>query len=113
MSPPGIGGANAPARFCCRGGCTVEAVHEATGIDPWFLDNVKQIVEYEHLTRAAAVENAEAMADWLIVGLICTTFTPSARPDSASDLHVGPPAGELSVKVQLLERSRADARRRP
>ncbi|HET7799592.1 MAG TPA: carbamoyl-phosphate synthase large subunit, partial [Humibacillus xanthopallidus] len=40
-----------------RGGCTVEEVHEATGIDPWFLDQIQLIndvaamlAEADHLT---------------------------------------------------------------
>ena len=38
---------------------STEELYAITKIDPWFLDNVKQIVEYRTpLTRAAAVENA-------------------------------------------------------
>ncbi len=40
-----------------RAGMTTEDLYAITKIDPWFLDNVKQIIEFEHLTRAAAVEN--------------------------------------------------------
>jgi carbamoyl-phosphate synthase large subunit len=36
-----------------RGGCSVEQVHEATGIDPWFLDQIQLINEVaEHLAAA-------------------------------------------------------------
>jgi carbamoyl-phosphate synthase, large subunit len=36
-----------------RGGCTVEQVHEATGIDPWFLDQIQLINEVaDHLAEA-------------------------------------------------------------
>ena len=36
-----------------RGGCTVEQVHEATGIDPWFLDQIQLINEVaDHLAVA-------------------------------------------------------------
>ena len=44
-----------------RAGMNTEELYAITKIDPWFLDNIKQIVEYEHLTRAAAVENAGAL----------------------------------------------------
>ena len=39
-----------------RGGCTVEEVHEATGIDPWFLDQIELInqVAWEVRTHARA-----------------------------------------------------------
>ena len=40
-----------------RGGCTVEEVHEATGIDPWFLDQI------ELINDIAAAVRAEARAD--------------------------------------------------
>ncbi len=36
-----------------RGGCTVEEVHEATGIDPWFLDQMALINEVADLVRDA------------------------------------------------------------
>ncbi|MDN5764320.1 MAG: carbamoyl-phosphate synthase large subunit [Humibacillus sp.] len=36
-----------------RGGCTVEDVHEATGIDPWFLDQIALINEVAVLLREA------------------------------------------------------------
>jgi carbamoyl-phosphate synthase large subunit len=40
-----------------RAGLSTEELYAITRIDPWFLDNVKQIVEFEHLARAATVEN--------------------------------------------------------
>ena len=36
-----------------RGGCTVEEVHEATGIDPWFLDQIAVLNEVAGLLRDA------------------------------------------------------------
>ena len=35
-----------------RAGATVEQVHEATGIDPWFLDQLQELVEFEEQLRA-------------------------------------------------------------
>ena len=37
-----------------RGGCTVEEVHEATGIDPWFLDQIELINQVAEEVRAHA-----------------------------------------------------------
>ncbi len=37
-----------------RGGCTVEEVHEATGIDPWFLDQIVLLNEVAELLRSSA-----------------------------------------------------------
>ncbi|MDN5794149.1 MAG: carbamoyl-phosphate synthase large subunit [Intrasporangium sp.] len=36
-----------------RGGCSVEQVHEATGIDPWFLDQIALLNEVADLLRDA------------------------------------------------------------
>ncbi|MGO0576268.1 carbamoyl-phosphate synthase large subunit [Ornithinimicrobium panacihumi] len=37
-----------------RGGCTVEEVHEATGIDPWFLDQIELINQIADQIRSEA-----------------------------------------------------------
>jgi len=37
-------------------GLGLEAIHEATGIDPWFLDNIRQIVEREAELASAGAE---------------------------------------------------------
>ena len=37
-----------------RGGCTVEEAHEATGIDPWFLDQIVLINDIAEQVRATA-----------------------------------------------------------
>ena len=37
-----------------RGGCSVEEVHEATGIDPWFLDQIELINQIAARVRAEA-----------------------------------------------------------
>ena len=40
-------------RYAFKAGMTVEEVHEITAIDPWFLDNLLEIVEMENEMRAA------------------------------------------------------------
>ena len=45
-----------------RGGATVEQVHEATGIDPWFLDQIALINEIAERVRAADRLRPELLA---------------------------------------------------
>ena len=40
-------------RYAIRYGLSVEEIHELTGIDPWFLDNLVELVELEDRLRAA------------------------------------------------------------
>ncbi|QDT35866.1 carbamoyl-phosphate synthase large subunit [Stratiformator vulcanicus] len=39
-------------RYAMKGGMTVEEIHELTDIDPWFLDNLEQIVQIEDEIRS-------------------------------------------------------------
>ncbi|MEI7824881.1 MAG: carbamoyl-phosphate synthase subunit L, partial [Chlorobiaceae bacterium] len=41
-------------RYAFQAGATIEEVHQSTGIDPWFLDNILQIVELEGELRELA-----------------------------------------------------------
>jgi carbamoyl-phosphate synthase large subunit len=41
-------------RYAFQAGATVEEIHESTGIDPWFLDNIRQIVDFEEELREMA-----------------------------------------------------------
>jgi len=45
-------------RYAFQAGATVEEIHQATGIDPWFLDNIRQIVEFEDELRQMAAGSA-------------------------------------------------------
>ena len=40
-------------RYAFKQGMSIEEIHEVTAIDPWFLDNLQQIVEMEEQLRAA------------------------------------------------------------
>ncbi|MBX7165108.1 MAG: carbamoyl-phosphate synthase large subunit [Pirellulales bacterium] len=40
-------------RYALKSGMTVAEVHDRTGIDPWFLDNLAEIIETENELRAA------------------------------------------------------------
>jgi len=44
-------------RYAFQAGATVEEIHQATSIDPWFLDNIRQIVEFEDELRKMAAES--------------------------------------------------------
>ena len=41
-------------RYAIQAGATVEEINQSTGIDPWFLENIRQIVEFENELRRAA-----------------------------------------------------------
>ncbi|MGZ6969173.1 MAG: carbamoyl-phosphate synthase large subunit, partial [Acidimicrobiia bacterium] len=45
-------------------GVSVERLHEITGIDPWFLDQMQQIVEEQHRLRALGSVGALTRGDW-------------------------------------------------
>ncbi|MGZ4691314.1 MAG: carbamoyl-phosphate synthase large subunit [Acidimicrobiia bacterium] len=45
-------------------GVSVERLHEITGIDPWFLDQMQQIVEEQQRLRALGSVGALTRADW-------------------------------------------------
>jgi len=47
-------------RYAIKFGLSIEEIHELTGIDPWFLDNLMQIVEMEnHLRTLGGIENCD------------------------------------------------------
>ena len=41
-------------RYAFQAGATVEEIHQATRIDRWFLENIRQIVNCEEELRALA-----------------------------------------------------------
>jgi len=44
-------------------GCTIQQVHEASGIDPWFLDQLTELLEWEELYTGASEVTAELTRD--------------------------------------------------
>ncbi len=47
-------------RYAMKYGMSIEEIHELTGIDPWFLENLKEIVELEeHLSRVGGLEKVD------------------------------------------------------
>ena len=43
-------------RDAYRAGWDTQAIHEASGIDPWFLDNMRELVEFENELRGAILD---------------------------------------------------------
>ncbi|HUV39660.1 MAG TPA: carbamoyl-phosphate synthase large subunit, partial [Planctomycetota bacterium] len=47
-------------RYALKAGMTAREIHELTGIDPWFLDNVAEIVEFEEdLAKVGSLEKLD------------------------------------------------------
>ena len=46
-------------RFALASGYTAEQIHEMTAIDPWFLEHLRQMVEFETSLSAVSLETAE------------------------------------------------------
>ncbi len=46
-------------RFALASGFTVEEIHELTSIDPWFLEQLRQIVDYETSLSGGSLEGAD------------------------------------------------------
>src|ERR1035438_4404636 len=46
-------------RFALANGYSVADIHEMTAIDPWFLEQLRQIVEFEHSLNGGSLETAE------------------------------------------------------
>jgi carbamoyl-phosphate synthase large subunit len=47
-------------RYAMKGGMSIDDIHQLTGIDPWFLDNLLEIVELEEeLRRRGSLENVD------------------------------------------------------
>ncbi|MDA8403246.1 MAG: carbamoyl-phosphate synthase large subunit, partial [Desulfobacteraceae bacterium] len=40
-------------RYAIKSGMTIKAIHDLTGIDPWFIHQLKQIADYEEVIRNA------------------------------------------------------------
>jgi len=74
-----------------RAGMTTDDLYAITKIDPWFLDNVKQIVEFEHLARAAAVENG---------GVVPTEVLREGKRRGFSDVRLGQLSGQTEQQIR-------------
>jgi carbamoyl-phosphate synthase large subunit len=74
-----------------RAGMSTDELYAVTKIDPWFLDNVKQIVEFEHLTRGAAVENG---------GTLPADVLREAKRRGFSDIRLAQLSGQTEQQIR-------------
>jgi carbamoyl-phosphate synthase large subunit len=78
-----------------RVGLTVEQIHDATSIDPWFLDQMKQIIEIER--EVAATRGSE----------LSTELLKRAKQSGFTDSAIGRLRGEAAAKVRALRKDQA------
>ena len=45
-------------RFALESGYTVEQIHERTSIDPWFLEQIREVVEFESTLKKVTLDTA-------------------------------------------------------
>ena len=82
-------------RDALRLGASIEDLHEATAIDPWFLDQIAQIVETEEAIRALAARGRKPDADLL----------RDAKRHGFSDVQLGHLLGMAEADVREMRRS--------
>jgi len=75
-----------------RGGASVEQVHEATGIDPWFLDQIKLINDVAEKVRTSGVAG-EGRGSEPSVGQLTPNLLRLAKRHGFSDHQLGSLAG--------------------
>jgi carbamoyl-phosphate synthase large subunit len=75
-----------------RGGASVEQVHEATGIDPWFLDQIKLINDVAEKVRTSGVAG-EGRGSEPSVGQLTPDLLRLAKRHGFSDHQLGSLAG--------------------
>ncbi|MEX2308150.1 MAG: carbamoyl-phosphate synthase large subunit [Pirellulales bacterium] len=85
-------------RYAFKSGMSVAKVYELTGIDPWFLDNLHEIVETEEELRRKA-EGGGGIAD-------CAGLVRTAKRQGFSDRQIARIFGttEMEVRAERLRR---------
>jgi carbamoyl-phosphate synthase large subunit len=80
-------------RFALEQGYTVEQIHERTSIDPWFIEQMRQLVDLEKELKAATLDNAPA------------ELVARAKRCGVSDVQLGKTwgVGELDVRTRRKE----------
>ena len=76
-------------RYAMKSGMTVNQIYELTGIDPWFLDNLLEIVETEQRIRAC--ESLEALS---------TAMLRTAKRQGFSDRQLAIMLGATQIDVR-------------
>lgn len=85
-------------RYAFKSGMSVDDVFQLTGIDPWFLDNLHEIVETEERLRAAAKTSGSALAE------LDVTLLRTAKRQGFSDRQIATIYGcsEMQVRKERL-----------
>jgi carbamoyl-phosphate synthase large subunit len=92
-------------RYAFKSGMSVEKVRELTGIDPWFLDNLHEIVETEDTLRHNAAQQPPAPPG-VRAAAISTDLFRTAKRQGFSDCQIASIFGssEMEVRRERLRR---------
>jgi carbamoyl-phosphate synthase large subunit len=100
-------------RYAFKSGLSIQRVFELTGIDPWFLDNLHEIVETEEALRAIAASPEDSTipgALWVpqlaTLGALSDDMLRAAKRQGFSDRQLGCIFGhaEMEVREERLRR---------
>jgi carbamoyl-phosphate synthase large subunit len=92
-------------RYAFKSGMSVAKVRELTGIDPWFLDNLHEIVETEDALRHSAGQQPPAPPG-VRAAAISTDLLRTAKRQGFSDCQIANIFGtsEMEVRAERLRR---------
>jgi carbamoyl-phosphate synthase large subunit len=85
-------------RFALRSGYTVERIHEMTAIDPWFLEQLRQTVEFEQQLDGGSLE-AATKQDFTFAKRLGISDVQIAGSWKSTELDVRNRRKELGVKA--------------
>ena len=90
-------------RYAFKSGMNVAKVHQLTGIDPWFLDNLHEIVETEEALRQSAHQQPLAPPG-IGVGAIPTDLLRTAKRQGFSDRQIAKVVSvtEMEIRAERL-----------
>jgi carbamoyl-phosphate synthase large subunit len=94
-------------RYAFKSGMNVAKVHELTGIDPWFLDNLHEIVETEDELRKISDSDQSAIRDpQSAIEAISTQLLRTAKRQGFSDAQLARIFGvpESDIRAERLKR---------
>ncbi|MEM7517780.1 MAG: carbamoyl-phosphate synthase large subunit, partial [Planctomycetota bacterium] len=93
-------------RYALKSGMTAEEINQQTGIDPWFLDNLSEIVETENTLREAAIGQPEASAPGSGLAAISDDQLRTAKRQGFSDRQLATIFGRSEIEVRKERLSR-------
>ena len=99
----------------CAAGVPIERLHEATGIDPWFLDHILELVRDAGVARRARRSTTSAASDWRRVKRLGLLRRASSRTSGACPrsrvLADAPSARASTSPTRRSTRARRSSRR--